>query len=75
MSFGEEIRVSGPAPALGCGNPERAISLVTTPADYPWWTTKDSIFLPVPQEKSTVQYRYCVFAGGKFLRWEANGES
>ena len=41
---------------------------MTTPADYPWWTTKDSIFLPVPQEKSTVQYRYCVFAGGKFLR-------
>ena len=72
--MGEEIRVSGPAPALGSSNPERAVSMVTSPGEYPWWTTKESVFLPVPEDRSSVQYRYCVFSGGLFVRWEGDGK-
>lgn len=72
--MGEEIRVSGPAPALGSSNPERAVSMVTSPGEYPWWTTKESVFLPVPEDRSSVQYRYCVFSGGSFVRWEGDGK-
>ena len=41
MRIGEEIRVSGNVPALGCNDPERAILLVTTPSEFPWWRTME----------------------------------
>lgn len=41
LRHGEEIRVSGNVPALGTNDIQRAIPLVTTPDEYPWWSTKD----------------------------------
>eukprot|EP00601_Ochromonadales_sp_CCMP2298_P017181 CAMPEP_0173233894 /NCGR_PEP_ID=MMETSP1142-20121109/9889_1 /TAXON_ID=483371 /ORGANISM="non described non described, Strain CCMP2298" /LENGTH=1021 /DNA_ID=CAMNT_0014163805 /DNA_START=97 /DNA_END=3159 /DNA_ORIENTATION=- len=71
IRIGEEVRVSGSVPALGCDDADRAIPMVTTPADFPWWRTKEGIFLP---GDPSMKYRYCVFSGGKFNRWEAGGE-
>eukprot|EP01032_Pedospumella_encystans_P014145 gene14145-16269_t len=70
VRIGEEIRLSGSVPALGCDDPNRSIPMVTTPSDFPWWRTKEGIFLP---GDPTLTYRYCVFAGGKFDRWEDRG--
>ena len=39
--LGEEIRVSGNVPALGCDIPERAVALVTSSADFPIWASKE----------------------------------
>jgi hypothetical protein len=41
--FGEDIRVSGNVPALGCNDPSRAVELVTSPGDFPWWQTKSGM--------------------------------
>eukprot|EP00607_Mallomonas_marina_P007269 CAMPEP_0182418418 /NCGR_PEP_ID=MMETSP1167-20130531/2856_1 /TAXON_ID=2988 /ORGANISM="Mallomonas Sp, Strain CCMP3275" /LENGTH=1137 /DNA_ID=CAMNT_0024592623 /DNA_START=42 /DNA_END=3455 /DNA_ORIENTATION=+ len=68
VRFGEEVRVSGNVPALGCYSPERTIPLVTSKADYPCWSTKSALFLP--GDNGLVNYRYCIFSGGKFVRWE-----
>lgn len=64
------MRVSGTAPALGCGEPSRAVRMVTTPSTYPHWTTKEAIFLPGDTGPNQVMYRYAVFCGGQFKRWE-----
>ena len=37
---GEQVLVCGDAPFLGGGDPDRALPLYTTPADYPLWFTK-----------------------------------
>lgn len=37
---GEQVMVCGDAPCLGSGDPERALPLFTTPADYPLWFSK-----------------------------------
>ena len=73
MRIGEEVRVSGTAPALGFGKPERAIRMVTTPSTFPMWTTKEPIFLPGDQGANRLTYRYAVFCGGIFKRWEGEG--
>ena len=39
--LGQEVRISGNVPALGCDSPDRAIPLVTSSADFPWWQTKE----------------------------------
>jgi hypothetical protein len=67
--MGEEIRISGDVQALGYGDRERAVPMFTSPNDYPWWRTKEALFLP----GRTISYRYCVFSGGKFNRWEGDG--
>jgi hypothetical protein len=41
--MGEEIRVSGNAPVLGCNDPDRAIPMFTTPHDFPWWRSKEGM--------------------------------
>lgn len=41
VRIGEEIRVSGNAPVLGCNDPNRAIPMFTTPHDFPWWRSKE----------------------------------
>mmetsp|Transcript_25483 Transcript_25483/g.24368 ORF Transcript_25483/g.24368 Transcript_25483/m.24368 type:complete len:1128 (+) Transcript_25483:151-3534(+) len=69
IRLGEEIRISGDAQALGNGDRERAIPMFTSPNDYPWWRTKEALFLP----GRTISYRYSIFSGGKFNRWEGNG--
>jgi len=71
VRIGEEIRLSGNAPVLGCDDPARAVPLVTSPGDFPWWHTKEGLFLPGNPD---LRYRYCVFIGGKFDRWEGNGK-
>lgn len=43
VGFGEEIYLCGNVPALGCDNISRAIPLVTSTDDYPWWQTKEGI--------------------------------
>ena len=43
--FGEEVRVSGNAPALGRNNPAHAVPLTTSSADLPWWSTKGGLFM------------------------------
>lgn len=72
VKLGEEIRLSGNVPGLGCNNPERAIPLVTSPTDFPCWATKEALFLP--GDVGVVKYRYCLFSGGLFKRWEGNDE-
>jgi len=42
--------------------------MYTTQVDYPTWTTKEGVFLP--GDMDVVKYRYCVFSGGVFKRWE-----
>lgn len=41
LQFGEEVRVCGNVPNLGCGDPSRAVPLYTTPRDYPTWSSRD----------------------------------
>ena len=41
LRHGEEIRLSGNVPALGCDDIDRAIILYTTTEDYPWWSTEE----------------------------------
>jgi trehalose 6-phosphate synthase/phosphatase len=72
LSFGEELYISGNVPMLGCDSIERAVALVTTQEEYPWWTTKEAFYLP--GDEGTVTYRYAIFVNGKFSRWERNGE-
>ena len=72
LRIGEEVRLSGSAPALGLWDPNRAVPLVTTPATYPRWTTKESIFLPDGDGDDAIKYRYAVFSGGCFKRWESH---
>lgn len=65
---GEEIRLLGNTPSLGCDEIVRAIPLVTSATSYPKWITKSSILLP--QKCGSIRYRYCLFSGGKFVRFE-----
>lgn len=73
LQHGEDVRLSGNVPALGCNNPDRAISLVTSPSEFPWWQTKEALF--IPGDDYSVQYRYCIFSGGRFLRWEGENNT
>ena len=41
LRHGEDIRLSGNVPVLGCDDIDRAIPLYTTSEDYPWWSTED----------------------------------
>jgi trehalose-6-phosphate synthase len=90
VGFGEEIYLCGNVPALGCDTVSRAIPLVTSTDDFPWWQTKEGEFnkyprfsfpfylrvfnglgIFLPGDAGSVTYRYCVFAGGTFSRWES----
>jgi hypothetical protein len=69
LAMGEEVRVSGTCPALGRGDPLCAVALYTTPQKYPVWSNcNEAVFVPGVPHCGT--YRYCVFSGGKFKRWE-----
>jgi trehalose 6-phosphate synthase/phosphatase len=73
LSFGEDVRVSGNVPALGCNDESRAVRLYTTSHEYPVWTTKTSLYLPRDNDIATnLEYRYSIFSGGKFLRYESD---
>jgi hypothetical protein len=69
LAMGEEVRVSGTCPALGSGDPLCAVALYTTPHKYPVWSNcNEAVFVPGAPHCGT--YRYCVYSGGKFKRWE-----
>jgi len=68
VRYGEEIRLLGNCPALGCDDIQRAVVLVTSPTEYPLWSNKEAIF--VPEDTHRIRYRYCLFSGGKFVRYE-----
>jgi trehalose 6-phosphate synthase/phosphatase len=72
LLVGEDMRVCGNVPALGSNDPNRSIKLFTSSSNYPYWHSKEPIF--VPGDSGAVTYRYCVFSGGKFSRWEGNGD-
>ncbi len=66
VKVGEDVRLCGNIPAFGCDDPNLAVPLVTSPSTYPWWKTKEPLYLP----GTKIKYRYCIFSGGKFNRWE-----
>lgn len=72
LRMGEEVRVSGNVPALGCNDPARAIPLFSSNSNFPYWSLREPIFLP--GDSGSVTYKYCVFSGGKFARWEGKGD-
>ena len=107
VRFGEEVRLIGNCPALGNDDIDRAIVLVTSPAEYPFWSNREGefniqwstislvvhinilvlvrtyfyyyyfVFLAaifLPEDTRKIKYRYCIFSGGKFVRYEAQGD-
>lgn len=67
VRYGETIRVVGDIPALGSWNVEYGEELETSPETYPEWQSSTPI--PLLSGKP-VRYKYAVFSGGKFQRWE-----
>ncbi|KAF1334037.1 Trehalose-phosphatase, partial [Globisporangium splendens] len=65
--FGESVHCSGSSFVMGHFNPSESTTLVTTPEQYPYWTTVKPLILPrgVPH-----QYMFALFAGGVFSSWE-----
>ncbi|KAI9998641.1 hypothetical protein PInf_003223 [Phytophthora infestans] len=65
--LGETVHCSGSSFVMGHFNPNESMTLVTTPEDYPYWTTVKPMLLPrgVPH-----QYMYALFSGGVFSSWE-----
>lgn len=65
--LGESVHCSGSSFVMGHFNPNESTTLVTTPAEYPVWTTTKPLILPrgVPH-----QYMFALFAGGVFSSWE-----
>ncbi|GMF57499.1 unnamed protein product [Phytophthora fragariaefolia] len=65
--LGETVHCSGSSFVMGHFNPNESMTLVTTPEDYPFWTTVKPMLLPrgVPH-----QYMYALFSGGVFSSWE-----
>jgi len=67
VKFGETVHVVGNVPALGSWKVEYGVQLVTTPFTYPKWSTQDTVPLFSGHK---VQYKYAIFSGGSFSRWE-----
>lgn len=65
--LGESVHCSGSSFVMGHFNPNESMKLVTTPEDYPYWSTVKPMILPrgVPH-----QYMYALFSGGVFSSWE-----
>lgn len=65
--LGEFVHCSGSSFVMGHFNPNESMTLVTTPDEYPYWTTVKPMLLPqgVPH-----QYMYALFSGGVFSSWE-----
>ena len=67
--FGESIRISGRSRALGAFNPDEAIELITTPAEYPVWRTARPL---VVLSNVSHPYRVALFSGGEFVAWDVS---
>ena len=71
-SPGEDIHITGNTPSLGLWNVNKSEKMVTNQQEYPLWKSKESIIV---QQDSEVQYKYLIFRGGKFIRWENINEN
>jgi len=67
VGYGEELVVCGSCAVLGNFDPKHGIRLATNPNDYPIWTSS-LVCLPRPDEN--IEYKYVIFRGGNFHRWE-----
>ncbi|KAJ0403374.1 hypothetical protein P43SY_007125 [Pythium insidiosum] len=65
--FGESVHCSGSSLLMGQFNPNESMTLVTTPEEYPFWTTIKPLILP---RGVSHQYMYALFSGGVFHSWE-----
>lgn len=65
--LGETVHCSGSSFIMGQFNPNESMMLVTTPDEYPYWSTMKPLILPqgVPH-----CYMYALFSGGVFSSWE-----
>mmetsp|Transcript_44982 Transcript_44982/g.140907 ORF Transcript_44982/g.140907 Transcript_44982/m.140907 type:complete len:1068 (-) Transcript_44982:2259-5462(-) len=67
LHLGQTLHVSGSSATMGRFNVQEAPAMVTTPEEFPVWRTLHPLVVP----RGVVQtYKYCVFEGGKFKRWE-----
>ncbi|KAA0156681.1 hypothetical protein FNF29_00792 [Cafeteria roenbergensis] len=67
VHMGEAVYLTGAAPSMGSWDLSSAVQLVTTPERFPVWYTPTP--LPVPARKR-VEYKYMIYSGGRFQRWE-----
>ena len=71
-SPGEDIHITGNIPSLGLWNVYKSEKMVTNQTDYPVWKSKENIMV---QQDTEIQYKYLIFRGGKFIRWENNNDN
>src|SRR5688572_28886244 len=64
---GQVVGLSGDASALGYFRHNSVVNLVTTPEQYPIWTTESPIVVP---SNHSLQYKYCIIDGGQFSAFE-----
>ncbi|KAH8044549.1 hypothetical protein JL720_17037 [Aureococcus anophagefferens] len=67
LGFGEELVVTGDTLVLGRNDPELGVKMRTSTATYPVWTSVEPVAVV---SREVVQYKYAVFSGGSFDRWE-----
>lgn len=65
LNYGETLRVCGSSLALGLMKHDDGVDLVTSSQAYPVWSCKVPVFA-----NQTIEYRYAVYSGRKFNRWE-----
>eukprot|EP00635_Sarcinochrysidales_sp_CCMP3193_P006760 CAMPEP_0118910054 /NCGR_PEP_ID=MMETSP1166-20130328/12361_1 /TAXON_ID=1104430 /ORGANISM="Chrysoreinhardia sp, Strain CCMP3193" /LENGTH=2032 /DNA_ID=CAMNT_0006849509 /DNA_START=180 /DNA_END=6279 /DNA_ORIENTATION=+ len=67
LDFGESLVVVGSTLVLGKHRHENGTALTTSTSTYPVWEVEK----PVPVfPREDITYRYAIFSGGKFSRWE-----
>ena len=71
-SPGEDIHITGNIPSLGLWNVYKSEKMVTNQQDYPLWKSKENILV---QQDTEIQYKYLIFRGNKFIRWENNSDN
>eukprot|EP00499_Haloplacidia_sp_CaronLabIsolate_P008537 CAMPEP_0196772560 /NCGR_PEP_ID=MMETSP1104-20130614/2297_1 /TAXON_ID=33652 /ORGANISM="Cafeteria sp., Strain Caron Lab Isolate" /LENGTH=254 /DNA_ID=CAMNT_0042142699 /DNA_START=15 /DNA_END=776 /DNA_ORIENTATION=- len=67
LKHGESLHVVGSVPALGSNLEEDALALATTPKTYPVWVNPKPIAVA---RGVRVTFRFAVFSGGRFKRWD-----
>jgi hypothetical protein len=69
FGFGEDVYVCGDTPSLGMFDPNRGVQLHATNRSYPFF---ESVVVPL-KRGAAIEYKYAIFVGGRFDRWEAIG--
>ncbi|GMI50848.1 hypothetical protein TeGR_g14586, partial [Tetraparma gracilis] len=77
LGHGQSVRLVGDLPELGGGSVEQGVPLHTSVLSFPYYETAAPIHLspatPLPAATPLpvrFSYRYAVFSGGRFERWE-----